>query len=183
MRLDMYRRSRYCASEAHFRSASEGAICVVRAGLALVLLSIEGILGITHTSLYRTYELSTSQRAQRQDGSPKSNVCLSLRVAHRPAPGPSQAPADTPASTAALTPTMPSGSDVVVSTYSLSTACGPMCGVHHMSESRRRMDIGRVQGSSVHAGWAGCSHLMGGRLVGPLAAVVGDVCGSSGRRR
>ena len=48
---------------------------------------------------------------------------------------------------------------------------------------RRRMDIGRVQGSSVHAGWAGCSHLMGGRLVGPLAAVVGDVCGSSGRRR
>ena len=48
---------------------------------------------------------------------------------------------------------------------------------------RRRMDIGRVQGSSVHAGWAGCSHLMGERLVGPLAAVVGDVCGSSGRRR
>ena len=45
------------------------------------------------------------------------------------------------------------------------------------------MDIGRAQGSSVHAGWAGCSHLMGGRLVGPLAVVVGDVCGSSGRRR
>ena len=134
-RFVRYGRSHISTSEAHFCSASEGAICVARAGLALVMLSIEGILGITHTTSCRTYELSTSHRARTQDGSQKSTIDLTLPAVHRPAPGPSRAPADTPASTAALTPTMPSGSDVVVSTYSLSTACGPMCGVQNMSES------------------------------------------------